>query len=173
MKMLFRFITLPAFCAWTVSAQVVNIDFNLGATETHSALAAAPDSPSNTLWNGVTALGISVPGTANGSTTASGLLSSDGSPSGWDLTVTYTGQGDLPDPGHEAVPLLRDYVQVNAGTSSVPLTASITLSGLAPGTHIHGPAVVEEAEATSVIPPGTSAHVDEHGNLVIETGGEG
>jgi 5-oxoprolinase (ATP-hydrolysing)/N-methylhydantoinase A len=38
---------------------------------------------------------------------------------------------------------------------------------LPPGTRIEGPAIIEEDEATTVIPPGDEVAVDEHGNLVI------
>jgi N-methylhydantoinase A len=38
---------------------------------------------------------------------------------------------------------------------------------LAPGSRIVGPAIVEERESTSVLPPGTSAAVDEYANLIV------
>jgi N-methylhydantoinase A len=38
---------------------------------------------------------------------------------------------------------------------------------LAPGARLEGPAIVEERESTSVLPPGTSATVDEYANLVV------
>jgi N-methylhydantoinase A len=41
---------------------------------------------------------------------------------------------------------------------------------LAQGTTIDGPAIVEQFDATTVIEPGMSATVDEHGNLRIRTG---
>src|SRR5213596_1095221 len=40
--------------------------------------------------------------------------------------------------------------------------------GLAPGARVDGPAIVEERESTSVLPPGTSAGVDEYANLIVE-----
>jgi N-methylhydantoinase A len=39
---------------------------------------------------------------------------------------------------------------------------------LAPGARVDGPAIVEERESTSVLPPGTSASVDEYANLIVE-----
>ncbi len=39
---------------------------------------------------------------------------------------------------------------------------------LAPGARIDGPALVEERESTTIIPPGARAHVDDMLNLVIE-----
>jgi N-methylhydantoinase A/oxoprolinase/acetone carboxylase beta subunit len=38
---------------------------------------------------------------------------------------------------------------------------------LAPGATLDGPAVVEEHESTAVVPPGTTARVDEELNLVV------
>jgi len=37
-----------------------------------------------------------------------------------------------------------------------------------PGCSINGPAIVEEATATTVIPPEASATIDEYGCLVIK-----
>jgi N-methylhydantoinase A len=37
---------------------------------------------------------------------------------------------------------------------------------LAAGTKLTGPAIVEERESTTVLPPGVTAHVDEYGNLI-------
>jgi N-methylhydantoinase A len=42
--------------------------------------------------------------------------------------------------------------------------------GLAVGAQIAGPAVVEERESTSVLPPGAVATVDEYANLIVEVG---
>jgi N-methylhydantoinase A len=41
---------------------------------------------------------------------------------------------------------------------------------LAPGARLDGPAIVEERESTSVLPPGAGATVDEYANLVVELG---
>jgi len=41
---------------------------------------------------------------------------------------------------------------------------------LAPGSRLDGPAIVEERESTSVLPPGTAATVDEYANLIVEVG---
>jgi N-methylhydantoinase A len=43
-------------------------------------------------------------------------------------------------------------------------------SNLRPGVPIHGPAVIEEPAATTVVYPGMTARVDEIGNILIETG---
>ena len=42
---------------------------------------------------------------------------------------------------------------------------------LSPGTSIDGPAIVQERESTTVIPPGSAAVVDEWQNLVVSVGG--
>jgi N-methylhydantoinase A len=39
---------------------------------------------------------------------------------------------------------------------------------LAPGSRVDGPAIVEERESTSVLPPGVGASVDEYANLIVE-----
>ena len=41
---------------------------------------------------------------------------------------------------------------------------------LAPGTHLAGPAIVEERESTTVLPPGTTTTVDEYANLLVTVG---
>jgi N-methylhydantoinase A len=39
---------------------------------------------------------------------------------------------------------------------------------LAAGTSLVGPAIVEERESTTVLPPGITATVDEYANLLVE-----
>lgn len=52
-------------------------------------------------------------------------------------------------------------------TESYVETKVYSRYGLSVGEVIHGPAILEENEATTVVPPGDSFMVDEHGNLVI------
>ncbi len=40
---------------------------------------------------------------------------------------------------------------------------------LAPGMRLAGPAIVEERESTTVLPPGVTSTVDEYANLIVET----
>ena len=40
-------------------------------------------------------------------------------------------------------------------------------TALAPGEEVPGPAILEEGGSTSIVPPGTTARVTEHGNVVI------
>ncbi len=48
-------------------------------------------------------------------------------------------------------------------------TTVLTRDNLPPGTTLAGPAVVEEATATTVVPPGCSLSVDRYGSLLITT----
>jgi hypothetical protein len=122
----------------TSPAGVVNIDFNLGATPTYSGLGAAPDSAGNIKWNGLAVTGGSGPGTATASSTFTGLVFSDNTPSGLSVTVKRTNQSDLPGgegaSGNPAANLLRDLVFVNSGNSGTQLSGSITFDGLTAGT---------------------------------------
>jgi len=51
-------------------------------------------------------------------------------------------------------------------------TAIYDRDALGPGATFAGPAVVEEANATTVVPPGDSLKIDEYGNLVIDIDGD-
>ena len=51
---------------------------------------------------------------------------------------------------------------------SRPATTSVT--ALRAGNRIEGPAIVNQYDSTTVIPPGIAAHVDRYGNIVIEVG---
>jgi len=42
--------------------------------------------------------------------------------------------------------------------------------GLAAGTHVAGPAVIEEPNSTTFVPPGDRAVIDAWGNIVITLG---
>jgi ATP-binding cassette subfamily B protein/subfamily B ATP-binding cassette protein MsbA len=50
----------------------------------------------------------------------------------------------------------------------VPINQITQSWGLIAGARIGGPAIVEERESTSVLPPGVSAAVDEYANLIVE-----
>ncbi len=119
--------------AFVSRAGVVNIDFNLGATPTHAALGAAPDSPGNLKWNGLALTGGSAPGTANATSTFTGLVFSDDTPSGMSVTLQRTGQSDIPSAGNSAADLLRDYAYVKSGSSGARLSATFIIDGLTAG----------------------------------------
>src|SRR5262249_35485396 len=36
------------------------------------------------------------------------------------------------------------------------------------GAELHGPAIIEERESTTVLPPGCGGRIDEHGTLIVE-----
>jgi len=57
-----------------------------------------------------------------------------------------------------------DYVE-----AGVHLATIYNGDALEPGMSFVGPAVIEEAGATTVIPPGLPCHVDEYGNYHIQT----
>ena len=44
-------------------------------------------------------------------------------------------------------------------------------NALAAGTRVEGPAIVEERESTTVLPPGAAATVDDYASLIVEVGG--
>ena len=43
-------------------------------------------------------------------------------------------------------------------------------AALKAGNRLDGPAIVNQYDTTTVIPPGISAHVDRFGNIIIEIG---
>ena len=53
----------------------------------------------------------------------------------------------------------------DGGLHDTPVVARAALAK-----RMHGPVIVEELDATCVIPPGASAELDGHGNIVIDTG---
>jgi N-methylhydantoinase A len=56
---------------------------------------------------------------------------------------------------------------------AAPVTSRIVWRpGLAPGTAIDGPAVIEEPNSTTLLHPGDKARVTEHGHLDIAIAGE-
>ena len=60
------------------------------------------------------------------------------------------------------------YFGATAGTGTVE-TRVIARSELAQGS-MQGPLIVEEFDATCIIPWGSSAELDTHGNIVIDAG---
>ena len=72
--------------------------------------------------------------------------------SGWAFTVVVTGQdGFSPDQA-------RDF-------TSTPIYAR---EQLRPGNRFAGPAVIEQMDATTLVPPGMTARVDAYLNLILE-----
>ena len=67
---------------------------------------------------------------------------------------------------HEGVAWFR----VQGELQEVP-TRYYDRSALKAGNRLDGPAIVHQYDSTTVIPPGLTATVDGHGNIVIATGG--
>jgi N-methylhydantoinase A len=72
-----------------------------------------------------------------------------------------------PDRAPAAVP--RQAYVAGTRASTVPVHRR---EHLAPGQVLRGPAIVEQPDTTVVVPPGHVAHVDTHGNLILEPQGE-
>ena len=62
------------------------------------------------------------------------------------------------------------WFRVGGRLAAVP-TRFYDRAALAPGNVLLGPAIVNQYDSTTVIPPEVSAHVDRFGNIVIATGG--
>lgn len=75
---------------------------------------------------------------------------------------------DMPAIGSEAVRPAASRAVWFAETDGYLDTAIIDRATLAPGASVEGPAIVEQIDTTTVIPPGWQARVDERRCLVIE-----
>jgi N-methylhydantoinase A len=63
---------------------------------------------------------------------------------------------------------LKGYREVYFPAHPQPVPAAVyERAGLAPGTRLRGPAVVEEPESTTVVGVGCEFEIDEYGGLVI------
>ncbi len=77
------------------------------------------------------------------------------------------GSEDLRDHDPSTALLNERDVQFDGG----PRTSQVyERERLRPGNQIHGPAVVQEASSTMVIPPDATARVDQFGNLILQIG---
>jgi N-methylhydantoinase A len=70
--------------------------------------------------------------------------------------------GQDPDAARES---MREVWLTPAGATPVPVFAR---DRLRPGNRISGPAVIEQMDSTTLLPPGWEAQVDAHENLVLE-----
>jgi N-methylhydantoinase A/oxoprolinase/acetone carboxylase beta subunit len=84
------------------------------------------------------------------------------------LEVPEVDHGDAsPD---EALRYERDaWFRVGGSLEQVP-TRFYDRTALKAGNRLEGPAIVNQYDSTTVIPPGLTAHVDRYGNIVIGTG---
>ena len=59
---------------------------------------------------------------------------------------------------------------MSTAASSCSTTRYYDRSELKAGNRIIGPAIVNQYDSTTVVPPGVDAHVDRYGNIIIEVG---
>lgn len=117
------------------SAVVVNIDFDFSATSTtFSGRAAAPDAAGNNYWNSI----VSTPGSGIAAGTNLRDSANSGSASdttisisitGIDVAISSNGDQELTS-GHSD--LMREYIRVDSGSSTVVKTSNGTIGGLVP-----------------------------------------
>jgi N-methylhydantoinase A len=74
---------------------------------------------------------------------------------------------DLVDAGATPIARSKRFVRFAAGAALID-TPVYERAALGIGSHIAGPAVIEEASSTLLVPPGASAEVDAAGNIVID-----
>jgi len=74
-----------------------------------------------------------------------------------------------PEPGDPVRASRPVYFESTKGFVETPVLDRVRL---APGFSITGPAVIEQIDCTTVVEPGQTAIVDDHGNLLITIGQE-
>lgn len=72
-----------------------------------------------------------------------------------------------PRPAHDAV---KGHREISFDGASLQEATVYERDGLDVGVAVKGPAVIEQFDATTIVPPGWSARVDPHRNLVLERG---
>ena len=76
-----------------------------------------------------------------------------------------------PDAGPDASAAIADHRPVwLAETRDFTATPVYARASLRPGNRFAGPAIVEQMDATTLVPPGTTARVDAYLNLILEAG---
>jgi N-methylhydantoinase A len=75
--------------------------------------------------------------------------------------------GAIHTPGAAATTAAPDYATVQLGGQTVR-ASFVAREALAPGEHLAGPAIVEEATATTLVPPGWSAKCLATGDMLLE-----
>jgi N-methylhydantoinase A len=75
----------------------------------------------------------------------------------------------LPVTGRRLEEAVKGQRQVDYATAGIHLATIYDGDDLEPGMEFAGPAIIEEAGATTVIPPGLPCHVDDYGNYHIRT----
>ncbi len=82
------------------------------------------------------------------------------------LTMPAVRRGDATPPAGALLDT-REVHFVDGHTASAAATAFYRRERLLAGNVVGGPAVVEQADTTTVLPPGSVAEVDGHGNLIV------
>jgi len=75
----------------------------------------------------------------------------------------------LPTTGRQLEDAVKEEREVDYAEAGVHTATIYDGDLLEPGMRFSGPAIIEEAGATTVIPPGLPCHVDEYGNYHIQT----
>lgn len=75
----------------------------------------------------------------------------------------------LPATGRKALGAIKEHREVDYTDAGVHKAAIYDGDLLEPGMRFKGPAIVEESGSTTVVMPGLPCHVDEYGNLHIQT----
>jgi N-methylhydantoinase A len=78
----------------------------------------------------------------------------------------------IPTTGRELEEAVKEEREVDYAEAGVHTATIYDGDLLEPGMRFSGPAIIEEAGATTVIPPGLPCHVDEYGNYHIQTNQE-
>lgn len=87
-----------------------------------------------------------------------------------------TGQSDLALglAAHGGTPAARTTRPVRFDARAEPLATPVyERSALPPGVRLDGPAVIEEASSTLLVPPDATATVDPSGNILVELAARG
>jgi len=74
--------------------------------------------------------------------------------------------------GRKLKDAVKEQREVDYAEAGIHLATIYDGDGLEPGMEFVGPAIIEEAGATTVIPPGLPCHVDDYGNYHIRTNQE-
>jgi N-methylhydantoinase A len=87
----------------------------------------------------------------------------------WHLTVTRDSRAAAATPAQAALDTAsttrKAYFPECGGYVDTAVHKRLAMR---PGQRVDGPAIIEEAESTTILPPGTSASLSVHGNLVID-----
>ena len=87
------------------------------------------------------------------------------------VTPELPAGGERPDAG--ALLETRPVRFLHANEAVSHETSFYARSALKAGNRIAGPAIIEQADTTTVLPPGTAAEVDRYGNLIVSFTGQG